>query len=466
MDKRTHFIGIGGIGMSGIARLMLASGRKISGSDLAASSITRELEKQGAQIALGHNPVNVRGADKVIYSSAILPDNPEMLEAKKNKIVLMKRAQALAELMQEKTVITVAGSHGKTTTTSLVSHLLIKAGLNPTVAIGGMLKNIGNNALLGQGELFVAEADESDGSFLYYRPKYSIVTNIDREHLDYYRDFPSEVNAFKDFINQTDKHGCVFCCSDDKNLRSIIKGYKGRSMLFGLRNDPDIFARNIRMEGLSCQFDCLYNASVPGPKAAGNKKTRFIPGLRLALGGRHNISNSLAVIALGLELNIGPDVIRRAMADYKGAGRRIEIKYQDENRLVIDDYAHHPTEIKATLKAVKNLKPKKIIAIFQPHRYTRTKILFNQFAGSFGLADAVILTDIYPASELPIKGITSLRLADKLKKQLPGKTVIFAAKSDLVDRALEIFQRGSLLVTLGAGDISKICDELVERLKR
>ncbi len=438
--------------MSGIARLLLSSGAKVSGSDLKRTRIIEELEKQGAIIFIGHHAANIKGADKVIYSSAIKEDNPEIQEAKKQKTPLFKRAQALAELMQDKTVITVTGSHGKTTTTSLVAYLLMEAGLFPSVAIGGILRNIENNACLGQGELFVAEADESDGSFLYYRPKYSIITNIDYEHLDYYKDFQNEINAFKEFIQRTDKDGCVFCCSDDKNIREIIKNYKAKYILFGL-HDADIYPENIRMDGLSCEFNCIY-------------KNKFIARFYLALGGMHNISNALAVIALGLELGISVEVIKKALANYKGAGRRIEIKFQNKDYLVIDDYAHHPTEIKATLSAIRNLKFKKAVAIFQPHRYSRTKLLLDEFAKCFDLADEVVITDIYPANEQPIEGITGERLKDKIKEHSPDKQVVFIPKADIVNYAAAAVKAGDLIITLGAGDITKICDELVERIKR
>lgn len=438
--------------MSGIAQLLLRRGIKVSGSDLKESKITHELQKQGAAVFFNHHPLNIEGAELIVYSSAIKEDNPEIIAAKNKGIPLIKRAQALANLMENKTVITVTGSHGKTTVTSLVSYLLLEAGLLPTAAIGGILRNIDTNAYWGDGKFFVAEADESDGSFLYYRPKYSLITNLDYEHLDYYKDFSREVAAFKEFIEVTLDDGCVFCCADDINLRKIMKDYKNRHILFGLKEGADIYPKNIELKDLTSQFDCFY-------------QNKFIDRFYLALGGEHNISNSLAVIALGLELGIGAPVIKRTLANYQGTQRRLEIKFKDENYLIIDDYAHHPTEIKATLAAIKNLKSKRVIAVFQPHRYTRTKLLLDEFGKSFDSADCVIITDIYPAGEPPIEGVSGSSIYQKIKERLPGKEVHFLPKEEILAHILKMIKSGDLVMTLGAGDIVKVGDELVERIK-
>jgi UDP-N-acetylmuramate--alanine ligase len=452
MNKHYHLIGIGGIGMSGIAQLLLRSSITVSGSDLKDSKITQDLKRQGAQVFIGHNPENIKGADLIIYSSAIKEGNPEIIEAKRQGIPLIKRAQALADLMKDKAVITVTGSHGKTTTASLISYLLLEAGLFPTVAIGGILRNIDTNASLGEGEFFVAEADESDGSFLYYQPKYSVITNIDREHLDYYKEFKNEIETFREFVNKTKKDGCVFCCGDDANLKNILSDYKNRYLLFGLEASSHIYPKNIQLEGLMSEFDCFY-------------RNKFIDRFRLALGGRHNISNALSVIALGLELGIGLESIKKALENYKGAKRRLEIKFSDRDLLVIDDYAHHPTEIRATLEATANLKRQRVVAIFQPHRYTRTQILLDEFSKSFDLADYIIITDIYPASEIPIEGISALSLVEKIKKYSSAKVVVFMPKEEIASHILGMINPGDLVITLGAGDIVKVNDELVERLK-
>ena len=452
MKKYYHFIGIGGIGMSGIAHLLLKSGLMVSGSDLKENRITDELKRLGARIFVGHNASNITNQDVVVYSSAIKEDNPEICQAKILGVTLVKRAEALASLMQQKTAITVAGSHGKTTTTSLISYMLIEAGLCPTVAIGGILNNIGSNACLGNGEFFVAEADESDGSFLCYEPNYSIITNIDYEHLDYYHNFHNELKAFKNFINRTRKQGCVFACSDDANLVDLLSDYKGKHLFFGIDNPMDIYAKNISIADLNSDFDCFF-------------KNKFVFRFHSALGGKHNISNALAVIALGLELGIDLQHIRRTLEGYKGAGRRLDIKLRNDRYLVIDDYAHHPTEIKATLAAIVNLKSKRKIVIFQPHRYSRTQLLLDEFAKSFEQADYLIITDIYAASEQPIDGVNAKVLLEKIKERGFNKEVTYLPKDEIVQHIKKIISTGDLVITLGAGDILKVSDALAEELK-
>lgn len=451
--KHYHLIGIGGIGMSGIAQLLLRRGLKVSGSDLKETRITQDLKKLGAQVFIGHNPANIKGADIIIHSSAICRDNPEMQEAKRQLIPLIRRAEALAGLMEDETVITVTGSHGKTTTASLVSYLLLQAGFSPTIAVGGILRNIDTNAYLGEGKFFVAEADESDGSFLYYRPRYSIITNIDYEHLDYYREFKNALAAFEAFLNNTRDDGCVFACSDDMNLKKIIKNYKNKYVFFGLKEGAQIYPKDVEMKGLSSQFNCFY-------------KDKFVDRFYLALGGEHNISNALSVIALGLELGIDLKVIKDTLAGYKGVKRRLEIKFSDRDYLLVDDYAHHPTEIKATLATLKNLKKNRLIAVFQPHRYTRTKLLLDEFGKSFDLADYIIVTDIYPAGEEPLPGINARLIYDKIKERSPQKQVHFLPREEIAAHVLENIRPHDLLVTLGAGDIVKTCDELAQTLKR
>ncbi|MDD5108071.1 MAG: UDP-N-acetylmuramate--L-alanine ligase [Candidatus Omnitrophica bacterium] len=452
MKEYYHFIGIGGIGMSGIAHLLLKSGFRVSGSDLKDNHITNELKSLGAKIFIGHNAQNVGGQDLVVYSSAISEDNPELRQAKILGIPVIKRAQALAKLMREKTAITVAGSHGKTTTTSLVSYLLLEAGLNPTVVVGGILNNINTNACLGNGDFFVAEADESDGSFLSYSPKYSVITNIDREHLDYYHNFDNELEAFDSFIKCTQEEGCVFACSDDPNLVNMLKAYKGKHLFFGLDNAADIYAKNILFTGLSSDFDCYF-------------KNKLISRFHLALGGRHNISNSLAVIALGLELGINLGCIRRVLEGYKGTHRRLETKLKNDKYLVIDDYAHHPSEIKATLQAITNLDAGRLIVVFQPHRFSRTQLLLDEFAKSFETVDYLIITDIYAASEQPIDGICAKKLLEKIKEFAKNKEVLYLPKEDIIEHLIGILRKDDLVITLGAGDITKVSDVLAQRLK-
>ncbi|MFA5093066.1 MAG: UDP-N-acetylmuramate--L-alanine ligase [Candidatus Omnitrophota bacterium] len=452
MKKYYHFIGIGGIGMSGIAQLLLKSGYKVSGSDLKENQNTDELKSLGATIFMGHAAKNIIEQDVVVYSSAISSDNPELCQAKALGKTLIKRAQALAALMQDKKAITVAGSHGKTTTTSLVSYMLLEAGLRPTVAIGGVLNNIQSNACLGNGDYFVAEADESDGSFLNYSPTYSIITNIDREHLDYYHNFENEIQAFKTFIKRTEKDGVIFICYDDLNLLKLVSAYKGKCLTFGLKPGADIYATNIVFNGLSSEFDCYVKKQLLG---------RFC----LSLGGKHNISNSLAVIALGLELGIDLEFIRKALAGYQGAGRRLETKFCNNQYLVLDDYAHHPCEIKATLAAIDNLKGKRKIVVFQPHRYSRTQLLLDDFAQAFDQADYLIITDIYAASEKPISGVNAEKLLSRIKENFKDKVAIYLPKEDILNHLLEMISKNDLVITLGAGDIVKISNALAQELK-
>ncbi|MCU0650815.1 MAG: UDP-N-acetylmuramate--L-alanine ligase [Candidatus Omnitrophica bacterium] len=447
MNKHYHFIGIGGIGMSGIAGLLLSRGQKVSGSDIKESPSTRSLAQLGARIFIGHAASNIQGADVIVYSSAIKEDNPEMRAARAAGIPVHKRAQALAGLMQDKKVICVAGSHGKTTTTSLVSHILIEAGLSPTLAIGGNFKNINTNAALGKGDHFVAEADESDGSFLYYSPFYSIITNIDREHLDHYKTFEAVVAAYKEFMGRTDTRGCLIACGDDANLARLCAGFSGRRLMFGLGKCNDVYAQDIELNGLRSSFECVFK---------GEKIGRF----ELSLAGTHNVSNALSAVALSEELKIDRQITKKALATYKGAGRRMDLKWQSDNFTVIDDYAHHPTEIKATISAVRSLPCKRLVVVFQPHRYTRTALLLEDFAGSFNSADKIILTDIYAASEEPLPGVDSAGVAAAIKKLSGDKDVTVVARKELFAYVRDSMAPGDIILTLGAGDITRISDEL------
>ena len=452
MNRYIHFIGIGGIGMSGIAQILLRKGIGVSGSDIKESEIVQVLRQLGAKIYIGHHPRNITAVDLVVYSSAIPADNPELKEANRLNIRTIKRAQALAEFMDEERIITVSGAHGKTTTATLVSHILLTAGLFPTAIIGGVSRNWQSNAYLGEGKFLVIEADESDGSFLYYRPDYSIITNIDYEHLDYYKDFSNLLATFKEFISRTKDKGCLFGYYDDKNVSSILKNSARKHMLFGLTQEADIFPRNIIMKGLTSEFDCIY-------------KGKLLDRFKLVVAGEHNIVNSLAAIGVAREMGIDLKLIKEALATYLGTQRRLEVKYNLKGILVIDDYAHHPTELKATLKAVSRLDYRRLIAIFQPHRYTRTQLLLDEFANCFDSVDELIITDIYPAGEQPIKGIDAKRLYEKLKNKYFSK-INYLSKPEIVEGVLGEIKSGDLIVTLGAGDIGRIADELAQRLKR
>ncbi|RKY31452.1 MAG: UDP-N-acetylmuramate--L-alanine ligase [Candidatus Omnitrophota bacterium] len=448
-----HLIGIGGIGMSAIAKLLMRKGIKVSGSDIKENTIIQQLKEKGAQTNIGHSANNIKGADLIIYSSAIKQDNPELKEAQRLKIPLIRRAEALAKLMQDKTVITVTGSHGKTTTSCLASCLLFNAGFRPTIAVGGLLQNLDTNACLGEGDFFIAEADESDGSFLCYHPEYSIITNIDFEHLDYYSTFENMTASFAKFIDQTDRKGCIFAYKSDYNLMRLLKGYKYKYITFGLKTDADIYPKNINLKFPNSEFDCFY-------------KNKYVAGFSLGLAGEHNILNSLSVIALGLELGINTTKIAQTLEGYKGTLRRMQIKFNKKKYMVIDDYAHHPTEIKATLSAIKNLEAGRMIVVFQAHRYSRTKLLIDEFGKCFDLADYIIITDIYPAGELPIKGIDAELIFNRLKENYPDKKIVLLPRGKIVAHTLENIRQRDIVVTIGAGDIGKTCDELVQELKR
>lgn len=450
--KRIHFIGIGGIGMSGIAQLCLSKGYEVFGSDIQDSDNTQKLIKLGAEIYIGHRRENIQNKDIVVYSSAITKDNCELKQAIKNKVPTMQRAQFLACLMENEIVIAITGAHGKTSTSSLTAHLLTEANKSPTIAVGGIVGNIADNAKLGLGKYFVAEADESDGTFLFYKPYYSIITNIDQEHLDFYKKFENIKKAFKKFILSNHKNGCVYWCFSDKTIRDIINTYKGRNISFGLEADADIHASNIELSNFSSMFDVFF-------------KNKFIGRFNLSMPGRHNVSNSLAVIALGLELNLDLNVIKRAMKKFMGVSRRFQVKHSDDDLLIIDDYAHHPTEITATIEAARKFDNKRLIVVFQPHRFSRMKFLLKKFSQSFFGADYLFITDIYPAGEKKIKGINAISLYNSMKGFTKPKTK-FVTKKRLNDEILNFIQRGDMLLYLGAGDISKICDGLVENLKR
>lgn len=447
-----HFIGIGGIGMSGIASILTKQGYTISGSDIKESPITQKLSLEGITIFKGHDASHIACAQAVVYSSAIREDNPELLAAKNKGLFIMRRAEALAALMQDKICIAVSGAHGKTTTTALVSYMLLQCGFHPTVAIGGILHNLDDNCYLGESDLFVAEADESDGTFLYYRPTYPIVMNIDKEHLDFYQSWQDILLAYTQFIAHTKDNGCLFCCGDDPAIRRITQGYKKRIVYFGLSPDNDFYARDIRLHDFSSTFTYCYKGKAIGKAALG-------------LSGTHNISNSLAVIALGRELEIAFGDIEKALAVFKGTERRFELKLDSRGIKVIDDYGHHPNEIKATLLAAKNIPHRRCIVIFQPHRYSRTKFLLEEFTECFQLADVLILTDIYAASERPLEGISSENLARKIKEKFTKAEVVYLNQAQSIEYILGNVQEGDIILTLGAGDIGKLSDELVQRIK-
>ncbi len=452
MQRHIFFIGIGGIGVSGIAQLALERGDRVSGSDIRTSSITCKLSSMGATIYVGHNAEQIRGVDLVVYSSAIGENNPELAVARAKGIQIKKRAEFLSELMADKKVIAITGSHGKTTTSSLAAKLLINVELNPSVAIGGILQEDGNNARSGASNYFVAEADESDGTFLYYEPTYSIVTNIDYEHMDFYKTFDNLQNAFSKFISQTKKGGCVFYFNEDERLKSIVSKSAGKSVSFGFSQDADIYPKDIQTGPLRLTFTCMKNGAGLGEISAG-------------LMGRHNILNIMAVIALGLEMGIDFQLIRVALKGFRGVRRRFQVKYEDKDIFIIDDYAHHPTEIAATIEAAKTCPRSRILVVFQPHRYSRTQLLMDRFARSFIKSDYLMVTDIYGAGEDPIEGVSADAIVQRMREetQVPSD---YVRKDKIIERLKGAVRKDDLVLFLGAGDITKISDEFTKSIKR
>ena len=424
--EKIHFIGIGGIGMSGIAEVLLNLGFKVTGSDVRTTETTERLASLGAEVLYGHKEENVTEVDVVVVSSAVRPDNPEVLAAKGRFIPVIPRAEMLAELMRMKYSIAVAGAHGKTTTTSLVASILDTAGFDPTCVIGGRLNSLGTSAQLGSSEYLVAEADESDGTFLLLFPTIAVATNIDLEHLDFYRDIEQIKDAFMQFLNKVPFFGLVILCIDNPELQSLIPSLKRRYMTYGLSKQADLRAEISRHEGFTTAFKVSY-------------KGREMGEVTLAMPGIHNVVNALAAIGVAIELDIPFSTVQEALKRFAGIHRRLEVKWNKEITLV-DDYGHHPTEIRATLAAIRDVWKGRVIVAFQPHRYTRTRALLDQFVTSFNEADVLIVTEIYAASEEKIEGVSGSALADRIRKS-GHKNVLFApTKEDIVDTILQIWR--------------------------
>jgi UDP-N-acetylmuramate--alanine ligase len=449
--KNIHFVGIGGIGMSGIAEVLLNLGYHISGSDIKETEVTRRLRSLGCELSTGHRRENLKEADVVVVSSAVRRNNPEVEAAEERLIPVIPRAEMLAELMRMKVGIAIAGTHGKTTTTSLISTVLAAGGLDPTVVIGGRLNSIGSNARLGQGEFLVAEADESDGSFLKLMPTIAVVTNIDPEHLDYYQGIEEIKEAFLSFLEKIPFFGLAVLCLDHPNIQSLLPRLKKRFTTYGLTTQADFQAKEIAFEGLSTSFDVVH-------------QRQGIGRLSLRMPGLHNVYNALATLATAFELDIPFRVIQETLRDFSGIQRRFQIKGEKRGILIVDDYGHHPVEIMATLKAARTGWGKRIIAVFQPHRYTRTQALFKDFLTAFYDADILILTDIYPAGEDRIEGVESKALFEGLREYGHKDVTYLANKKEILEHLLRIVSPGDLVITLGAGDIWQVSEELVKQL--
>lgn len=452
--KHIHFVGIGGIGMSGIAEVLLNLGYRVSGSDLNVSDITKKLEGLGAAIHKGHKAGFEEGADVLVTSSAIAKDNPEVQSARKRHVPIIERAEMLAELMRlKKFGIAIAGSHGKTTTTSMVSTILFEAGLDPTMVNGGKVDHLGGNAKLGEGEFLVAEADESDGSFLKLSPVIEVVTNIDLEHCDYYKDIEHVKDLFFQFIEKIPFYGVAILCFDDANIVSLLPKIEKRVITYGLTEQAELYAGEIETNACVSEFSVYFK---------GEKLGR----VQLQIPGRHTIYNSLAAIAVALELEIPFSVIASALQGYTGVQRRLQIKGEVDDILVVDDYGHHPTEIHATLDAVRDGWPgRRLVVAFQPHRYSRTKALFDDFTMAFHRADVLLLTDIYAASEKPIKGVDSKTLLEAIGRYGQRNTHYVAQVADVPEALLALCEPGDLLLTLGAGNIVHAGEQLLELLQ-
>lgn len=449
--RHMHFVGIGGIGMSGIAEVLLNLGYTVSGSDLALSDVTRHLQRLGATIYQGHAAQQVHGADVVIVSSAVTLDNVEVVAARSQRVPVIPRAEMLAELMRMKYGVAVAGAHGKTTTTSLVATVLAYGGLDPTVVIGGRLNSLGSNAKLGQGEYLVAEADESDGSFLLLSPTLSVVTTVDAEHLDFYGDLEAIKRAFVQFINKVPFYGCSFICLDQPHIQSLVPQINKRFVTYGLTTQADFVAREVQFTGLRSSFDVFYSG-------------QFLGHFALNLPGIHNIYNALAAIAIGVELDIPVPTIAKALEEFSGIHRRFELRGVQDGVTVVDDYGHHPEEIRQTLRAAKSVWPQeRLVVVFQPHRYTRTHLLQQEFFTAFYEADVLVLLDIYAAAEQPIPGVTSAVLYEGIRGHGHREVYYLQEWAEVVPFLRRLVRENDILMTLGAGNVWHLGEAFLAR---
>lgn len=450
--KKLHFVGIGGVGMSAIAEVMLDKGYEISGSDLSDSEVVQKLRAKGAVIYKGHNAVNVEGKDAIVLSSAIHQDNPELVQAKKLGLKIFHRSDILAYLLNAAKGIAVAGAHGKTTTSSMISVVLEHAGIDPTILIGGFVDYLNGNAKLGKSDYLVAEADESDGSFLKFYPHIAVVTNIEDDHMDHYGSMENIIKAFVQFIQNLDKeNGLAVLCFDNENIRNIAPKIDRKYISYGLEYEADYTAVDIITNGAQTTFTVVYKGEKLG------KVTLNIPG-------KHNVLNALATIVVCHKLGLSIEDIASGFAVFAGTKRRFQTKFKNENVWIVDDYAHHPTEIQTTIKAARQTNPKRLVVAFQPHRYTRTQLLRKEFGSCFKGADVLILTDIYAASEAPIPGISGKTIVDEVKMQTGVEAVYIEKLADIAPWLKENMQKGDLIITMGAGNIYTVGETLANEL--
>lgn len=458
-NQHIHFVGIGGIGMSGIAEVLLNLGYIVSGSDIVSSDVTERLAKMGAKIEIGHRPSNITSPHVVVVSSAVAKNNPEVVTAKEKGIPVIPRAEMLAELMRLKWGIAVAGAHGKTTTTTMVAQVLAHGGLDPTAVIGGKVDAFGSNAKLGGGNFLVAEADESDGSFLRLTPVIAVITNIDREHMDHYGTMDKLLDAFVEFANRIPFYGLNVVCLDCEYVRDILPRIEKRVVTYGFSSQADFRAEDIKINGTRSNFRVIAPQGELGE-------------IDLNAIGKHNVLNALASTVVALELDIPFPAVKEALASFSGIRRRLQLKGKARDIFVIDDYGHHPSEIKATLSAVRSayistqIGARRIVTVFQPHRYTRTKDLFHEFVDAFDDADVLILTDVYSAGEKPIPGVSGELIFKEVKEGGHKNVTYIPDKRDIVFLLKDIVKSGDVVMTLGAGDIYKIGEEFLREISK
>jgi UDP-N-acetylmuramate--alanine ligase len=446
--QRIHLVGIGGSGMSGIAEVLLSTGYAVSGSDLKVSAVTERLRNLGAIIHEGHKAENVQGAHVVVISSAVHAENVEVVEAHRLKIPVIPRAEMLAELMRLKYGIAVAGAHGKTTTTSMVAAVLAAADLDPTFVVGGRVNHAGSNAGVGKGEYMVVEADESDRSFLLLAPVVAVVTTIDREHLDQYSSLEEIQDTFLQFVNRVPFYGAVILCLDEPNVQAILPRVKRPVITYGTSSQADLVISDVRLLGLSSEFRLKYHGD-----DLGIFRLQSPPGI-------HNVRNAAAAAAVGLSLNVPADLIRVGLSKFAGVGRRFEIKGTFAGVTLIDDYGHHPAEIRATLDAARGCDYKRLLVLFQPHRYSRTQALWEDFRSAFNQADILVMTEIYAAGEAPIEGITGERLAEAISTAGHKNVVYSSTMQSAIEYMLREAQPGDAVMTIGAGSVGRVLDQL------
>ncbi len=451
--KNIHFVGIGGSGMSAIALILIKMGFQVSGSDLSTTEMTKRLESLGAMVYIGHKAEHINNAEAIVISTAIPSTNPEVMRAREKGITIFHRADIVAQIMKERRGIAVAGAHGKTTTTSMIAIILEKAGLDPTVIIGGEVDDFGGNAKLGSGEELVAEADESDGSFLKLSPQIAVVTNIENDHMDYYGTMENILHTFETFLKSLPDNGLAVLCFDNTNLKDVASKINKPISSYAIDTAAEYMAKNIRLNGIITTYDVFH-------------QDQFVGTIVLNVPGKHNVLNSLAAVVVAIHLGIPFDQIAMGLSLFHGAKRRFQTKGMINGVWVIDDYAHHPTEIKTTLMAAAQTKPQRLICVFQPHRYSRTQLLHEEFGTAFTEADLLILTEIYAAGEQPIPGVNGQIIEEEVKRQTNQKVQFFPERKEVATYLADIAKPGDMVITMGAGNIYLTGEELVEFLSR